>query len=124
MALIPLPRAFVPSCAEQVNDEGYLGSRNASSQQGIGHAQRAGGLGSGTVRGPAPNARVRAPACNSPIRRRLREMRPSGAEGRVGPKAPSQPLYVRTKLKLLTGEGASSMQAAWNHVAKGIWAAP
>ena len=74
--------------------------------------------------GPALNAPVRAPACNSPIGRRLREILPSGAEGRVGPKAPFQPLFVRTKLKLLTGEGASTVQAAWHHVVEGIWAAP
>ena len=70
--------------------------------------------------GPALNAPVRAPACNSPIGRRLREILPSGAEGRVGPRAPSQPLYVRKKLKLLTGEGAGTVQAAWQHVNEGI----
>ena len=60
----------------------------------------------------------------SPIGRRLWEICLSGADGRLGPKALSQPLYVRTKLKLLTGEGASTVQAAWHHVVEGIWAAP
>ena len=70
--------------------------------------------------GPALNAPVRAPACNSPIGRRLREILPSGAEGRVGPKAPFQPLFVIKRLKPLTGQSARTVQAAWLHVNEGI----